>query len=137
MPSNQNTVLFWFVIELLLLLIACPLFPYILEKLLAIPTSLFFHLLVNGFCVTCFSTFFKLTVLSYSLVLYYKILIYLSFLMYTGNNLDKGNLILMLQVRQLSLVTSHPYLPFCKHIIPTLHFILLKKCWALFLSFFC
>ena len=28
----------------------------------------------------------------------------------------------MLQVRQLSLVTSHPYLPFCKHIIPTLHF---------------
>ena len=30
----------------------------------------------------------------------------------------------MLQVRQvISLVTSHPYLPFCRHIIPILHFI--------------
>ena len=28
------------------------LFPYFLEKCLAIPTSPFFHLLVNGFCVT-------------------------------------------------------------------------------------
>ena len=28
-------------------------------------------------------------------------------------------------------VTSHPYLPFCRHIIPTLH---LKCFWALFLS---
>ena len=47
--------------------------------------------------------------------------------MYTGNNLnnyDKGKLILMLQVRQvISLVTSHPYLPFCRHIIPILNFI--------------
>ena len=30
---------------------AHPLFPYFLEKCLAIPTSLFFHLLVNGFSV--------------------------------------------------------------------------------------
>ena len=28
---------------------------------------------------------------------------------------------MMLQVRQLSVVTSHPCLPFCRHIIPTLH----------------
>ena len=28
-----------------------PLFPYLLQKHLAIPTSPFFHLLVNGFCV--------------------------------------------------------------------------------------
>ena len=34
---------------------AHPLFPYFLEKCLAIP---FFHLLVNGFSVTCFRTFF-------------------------------------------------------------------------------
>ena len=35
--------------------------------------------------------------------------------MYTGNNwdnLDQEKLILMLQVRQLSLVTSHPYFSF-------------------------
>ena len=39
-------------------------------------------------------------------------------------NHDKGKLILMLQVRQvISLVTSHPYLPFCRHIIPILNFI--------------
>ena len=37
---------------------AHPLFPYFLEKRLAIPTSPFFHLLVNGFSVTCFRTFF-------------------------------------------------------------------------------
>ena len=36
--------------------------------------------------------------------------------------------ILMSQVRQLSLVTSHPFFPFCRHI--TLHFC------ALFLFFF-
>ena len=30
---------------------AHPLFPYFLEKRLAIPTSPFFHLLVNGFSV--------------------------------------------------------------------------------------
>ena len=30
---------------------AHPLFPYFLEKCLAIPTSPFFHLLVNGFSV--------------------------------------------------------------------------------------
>ena len=34
------------------------LFPYFLEKHLAIPTSPFFHLLVHGFSVTCFRTFF-------------------------------------------------------------------------------
>ena len=34
----------------------------------------------------------------------------------------------MLQVRQvISLVTSHPYLPFCRHIIPILHFILIEN----------
>ena len=51
--------------------------------------------------------------------------------MYTGNNLDnydKGKLILMLQVRQIiSLETSHPYLPFCRHIIPILNFILIDN----------
>ena len=48
---------------------------------------------------------------------------------YTGNNLDiydKGKL--MLQVRQvISLVTSHPYLPFCRHIIPILNFISIEN----------
>ena len=48
-------------------------------------------------------------------------LIYLSFLMYTGNNLDKGKLILMLQVRLLNILTLYPY--HLRHIIPTLHFI--------------
>ena len=38
---------------------AHPLFPYFLEKCLAIPSSPFFHLLVNGFSVTCFRTFFS------------------------------------------------------------------------------
>ena len=33
--------------------ISHPLFPYFFEKRLAIPTSPFFHLLVNGFSVTC------------------------------------------------------------------------------------
>ena len=51
--------------------------------------------------------------------------------MYTGNNLDnydKGKLILMLQVRQvISLVTSHPYLHFCRHIIPILNFISIEN----------
>ena len=44
--------------------------------------------------------------------------------MYTGSNLDnwdKAKLILMSQVRQLSLVTSHPYFAFCRHI--TLNFV--------------
>ena len=42
-------------------------------------------------------------------------------------NHDKGKLILMLQVRKvISLVTSHPYLPFCRHIIPILNFILIE-----------
>ena len=31
----------------------------LLEKCLTIPTSPFFHLLVNGFSVTCFRTFFR------------------------------------------------------------------------------
>ena len=40
------------------------------------------------------------------------------------DNYDKGKLILMLQVRQvISLVTSHPFLPFWRHIIPILNFI--------------
>ena len=51
--------------------------------------------------------------------------------MYTGNNLDnydKGKLILMLQVRQvIRLVTSHPYLPFCRYIIPVLNFISIEN----------
>ena len=34
----------------------------------------------------------------------------------------------MLQVRQvISLVTSHPYLPFCRHIIPILNFISIEN----------
>ena len=39
---------------------AHPLFPYLLEKRLAIPTSPFFHLLVNGFYVIreCGSTLY-------------------------------------------------------------------------------
>ena len=41
---------------------------------------------------------------------------------------DKGKLILMLQVRQvISLVTSHPYFPFCRHIIPILNFISIEN----------
>ena len=43
----------------------------------------------------------------------------------------------MLQVWQLRLVTSHPYLLFCRHIIPTMHFFFRKCLWALILSFFC
>ena len=35
-----------------------PLFPYFINKCLAIPTFPFFHILVNGFCVTIFCTFF-------------------------------------------------------------------------------
>ena len=41
------------------LLLLLFLFPYFLEKRLAIRTSPFFHLLVNGFCVTSFRTFFE------------------------------------------------------------------------------
>ena len=37
---------------------ALPLFYYVLEKRLSIPTSLFFHILVYVFTVTCFRTFF-------------------------------------------------------------------------------
>ena len=34
----------------------------------------------------------------------------------------------MLQVRQVvSLVTSHPYLPFCRHIVPILHVISIEN----------
>ena len=56
---------------------------------------------------------------------------------YTGNNLDnydKGKL--MLQVRQvISLVTSHPYLPFCRHIIPILKLISIENILGCY--FFC
>ena len=49
--------------------------------------------------------------------------------MYTDNNLDnedKEKLILMLQVRQvISLVISHPYLPFCRHTIRKIYFSML------------
>ena len=38
----------------------------------------------------------------------------------------------MLQVRQLILVTSHPYLYFCRHMIPTLHFISFINCFGLY-----
>ena len=59
--------------------------------------------------------------------------------MYTGNNLDnkdKEKLILMLQVRQvISLVTSHPYFPFCRHIIPILHFISIENIFGFSFSF--
>ena len=50
MVSHMQTVLQ--VVE------AHPLFPYFLEKRLAIPASPFFHLLVNDFSVTCLSPFF-------------------------------------------------------------------------------
>ena len=51
-------------------------------------------------------------------------------------NHDKGKLILMLQVRQvISLVTSHPYLPFCRHIIPILNFISIENIFGCY--FFC
>ena len=56
---------------------------------------------------------------------------------HTGNNLDnydKGKL--MLQVRQvISLVTSHPYLPFCRHIIPILNLISIENILGCY--FFC
>ena len=58
--------------------------------------------------------------------------------MYTGNNFVKGKVILMLQVRQQSLVNSHPYLPYCRHA----HYayialnIFKSYFWALFLSSF-
>ena len=48
--------------------------------------------------------------------------------MYTGNNLDKGKLILMLQARLLSLVS--------RHIIPTLHFIFLENAFGLYFRHF-
>ena len=45
-------------------------------------------------------------------------------------------LILILQVRQvISLVTSHPYFPFCRHIIHILHFILIENIFGGFISF--
>ena len=52
--------------------------------------------------------------------------------MYTGNKLDNEDKGKLLQVRQLSLVTSHPYFPFCRHI--TLHFMFFRNCfWSYFL----
>ena len=44
---------------------ALPLFPFFLEKRLAIPIS-FFYLLINGFSVTCFCTFFVDPLLSFN-----------------------------------------------------------------------
>ena len=42
----------------------------------------------------------------------------------------------MLQVRQvISLVTSHPFLPFCKHIIPILHFISIENIFWFYFFF--
>ena len=42
----------------------------------------------------------------------------------------------MLQVRQvISLVTSHPYLPFCRHIIPILNFISIKNMYGCYFFF--
>ena len=50
------------------------------------------------------------------------------------DNYDKGKL--MLQVRQvISLVTSHPYLPFCRHIIPILNLISIENIFGCY--FFC
>ena len=54
--------------------------------------------------------------------------------MYTGNKLDKGNLILMSQSRQLSLVTSYPYFPSCRYI--TMYFIFLEIFLGDFFLFF-
>ena len=49
-------------------------------------------------------------------------------------NHDKGKVILMLQVRQvIRLVTSHPYLPFCRHIIPILNFISIENIFGCYL----
>ena len=67
------------------------------------------------------------------------LVIYLSFFIYTGNNLDnldKGKLILMLRVRQLSLVTSYPYVPsFLRAHYPYIALNIFRKCFlALFLS---
>ena len=60
--------------------------------------------------------------------------------MYTGNNLDnldKEKLILMLQVRQvISLVTSHPYIHFCRHIIPILHFVSIENIFEFYLKLY-
>ena len=88
--------------------------PVLFREVFSHPYISLFHLLVNGFSVTCFRTFFQLTVTELSI----------RCTQVTIWNHDKGKLILMLQVRQvISLVTSHPYLPFCRHIIPILNFI--------------
>ena len=42
--------------------------------------------------------------------------------------------LMMLQVRQvISLVTSHPYLPFCRHIIPIFHFISIENIFGFYI----
>ena len=52
--------------------------PVLFREVFSHPYISFFHLLVNGFSVTCFRTFFSQMLPSYPLV----------FFMYTGNNLD-------------------------------------------------
>ena len=100
--------------------------PVLFREVFSHPYISLFHLLVNGFSVTCFRTFFKITVTELSI----------RCTQVTIWNHDKGKLILMLQVRQLiSLVTSHPYLPFCRHIIPILNFISIENIFGCY--FFC
>ena len=94
--------------------------PVLFREEFSHPYISLLHLLVNGFSVTCFRAFFKITVTELSI----------RCTQVTIWNHDKGKLILMLQVRQvISLVTSHPYLPFCRHIIPILN--LRKYFWVL------
>ena len=101
--------------------------PVLFREVFSQPYISLFHLLVNGFSVTCFRTFFLLTVTELS-IRCTQVTIW--------NNHDKGKLILMLQVRQvISLVTSHPYLPFCRHIIPILNFISIENIFGCY--FFC
>ena len=66
-----------------------PLFPYILEKRLAIPTSPFFSFTSKFFFITCFHTFF------FNCYEIFISIISIVF-MYVGNdvyNYDKGRLI--------------------------------------------
>ena len=65
--------------------------PVLFREVFSHPYISLFHLLVNGFSVTCFRTFFKLTVTELSI----------RCTQVTIWNHDKGKLILMLQVRQV------------------------------------
>ena len=83
--------------------------PVLFREVFSHPYISLFHLLVNGFSVTCFRTFFKLTVTELSI----------RCTQVTIWNHGKGKLILMLQVRQvISLV---------RHVIPILNFISIEN----------